>query len=533
MKRRDFLKNTAAVTTAAAIAPNILKGEPIVRTVKNNSITSLDHDRIIVILELFGGNDGLNTIIPGDEAYDIYESLRPNLHIRKVEDKPYAFGGDIEQKFLMHPNLVDGVHNEGFKRLFDEGNLGIVEGVGYDSPNLSHFRSQDIVLTGINSSNPKENLVDGWLARYFLSQLPNYPFEIPEHPLAIQIGGSLSLILKSSAGHMGIALTDPEKFYELGKGLKPEDGLYDPAANHHQSEFNFVNVVAQQSEKYSEAVYNAYQAGKDKIAVQYSGELEEQFAMISALIAGGLETKVYYVRMGNFDHHAQQANEDRVSGQHPTLINRMANAITKFVDDGNQQGWGDRVVGMTISEFGRRPYENGSMGTDHGTANSQFIFGNKANGGFFGTSPDLTLFDDTENIFKQFDFRVIYTDFLQTWFDASQEEVETIFGKYYNPIGVLEQPSAIHDTAINQYNAVSVYPNPSTGTSNIAFELRTAAEVDISVFESSGRMIKRIKKGRMQAGNKLFPFTMEQSGNYICAVTVNGRRYVQKLVVVK
>lgn len=536
MKRRDFLKNTAAVGTAAALAPNILKGDPLVRTIKNNEISSLEHDRIIVILELFGGNDGLNTIIPGDEVYDVYEQLRKtHLYIRKDIDNPYPFGGDQEQKFYMHPNIVDGVHNDGFKRLFDEGRLGIVEGVGYDQPNLSHFRSQDIVLTGINNSDPSVNLVDGWLARYFLSQLPNYPFEIPEHPLAIQIGGSLSLILKSSGGHMGIALTDPEKFYELGNGLKPKEALYDPAETNHESEFNFVNVIAQQSEQYSEAVYNAYQAGKDKVAVQYNtnDSVESSFAMISALIAGGLETKVYYVRMGNFDHHAQQANEDRISGQHPTLINKMANAISKFMDDANQQGWGDRMVGMTISEFGRRPYENGSHGTDHGAANSQFVFGNYAEGGFVGNLPDLVNLDQTQNVVKQYDFRTVYADFLQTWFDATNEEIESIFGSYFGPIGLLRKPTSVHDQAMVDHKKIRVFPNPSSGSTNVTFELRIPAEVEISIFETAGRRIKLVRKGRMQAGVQNIPFDIERSGHYICSVTVNGKRYVERLTIVK
>lgn len=530
MKRRTFVKTTGAVTAGAVFAPYISKGKSIINVVPNDQITSFEDDSIIIILELFGGNDGLNTIVP---AYnDSYYTLRPELGIPKENARQHQ-----NTDLYFNPNLVDGVHNGGMLQLFEDGRLAVIEGIGYDNPNLSHFRSQDIWLSGYNNSNASVNLNEGWLGRFIASKLPNYPIDIPKHPIAIQLSGTLSLLLKSDKGDMGIALTDPDTFYNLGQGMTPKEKLR-TGDTYYDDEFNFAYTIAKQSELYSKAVKDAYDSGKDKIKVQYSDGLAKKFELISQLIAGGLETKVYYVSLSNFDSHAQQMN-DVYSGQHPTLLREAANAICEFMDDGLKQGWSQRVVGMTSSEFGRRAYENGSRGTDHGAASMQFVFGHDdyVNGAYFREEgkPDLIDLDEDGNIKYQFDYRRTFVDFLGTWFGATEEELESVFGQKFQPIGVLKPRivSVREDLAENSYGKLNVYPNPSRGKQTIQFELRIPSTVEVSVYSLLGKKVMNIYSGILQAGIYEYPFLLSSNGAYIANVTVNGKSYTSRFSVLK
>jgi uncharacterized protein (DUF1501 family) len=527
MKRRTFVKNTAAVTAAATLAPSILKGKKIFDIVPNEQLTSFDNDNIVIILEMFGGNDGLNTIIP---AYDDeYYNLRPQLGIPENIAVRYQ-STDI----YMHPSLVNNVTNNGFMNLFDTGRLAIIQGVGYEPSNLSHFRSRDMWYSGIVTDDPAEKLLEGWLGRFIAQKLPEYPLVIPEHPVAIQIAGTLTMLLKTKKGDMGIALTDPDTFYELGQGLTPKED-FRTGDSAYDKEFNFVRVIAQQSELYSQAVKKAYDAGKNLIKVNYSDGLSKKFELISQLIAGGLKTKVFYVKLSNFDSHAQQANADFVSGQHAILLNQVARAISEFLDDAMKQGWADRVVGFTMSEFGRRAYDNGSRGTDHGAASMQFAFGNYVNGGYYGEKPDLTKLDEDGNQTMQFDFRRTYTDFLQTWLGASEDEIEQVFGQPFLPIGVLkERITSVNEEieyADNRY--IKVYPVPSRGNVNISFTLKTAGLAELIIYNELGMPVKRLHKGHISAGNHSYSFKLNKSGTYICSLVLNGRRYTEKLVILR
>ena len=526
MKRRQFIKSTAVATAGAAVAPAFLKGKPIFSTVPNDRILNNENDNIMIILELFGGNDGLNTIVP---VYnDTYYNLRPTLAYPEAETRRFQTS-DV----YMNKSIVDGIHNGGMMRLLEDGRLAIIEGVGYVNPNLSHFRSQDIWLSGINNSNNSVNLNEGWLGRYFANMLENYPQEIPEDPIAVNIDGSLSLTFKSSKGHMGIALTDPDKFYELGQGLTPVEPIM-AGDSAFANEFNFARVIAQQSELYSQKVKAAYDAGIEKIKVNYSEGLPQKFKMISALIAGGLQSKVYYVNLSNFDSHAQQMTED-FEGQHPTLLQQAAAAISEFMDDAVQQGWSERVVGMTTSEFGRRAYDNGSRGTDHGAASMQFVFGDHVKAGYWGEKPNLDDLDEDGDVRHQFDYRRTYVDFLETWLGADPQESVAVFGEQYMPIGVLEpRDVSVNDPVAGGKSGLKVYPSPSpTGDGTVSFELREASNVSISVHDLLGYKVLDIKNGSMNAGIYNMPFRINKSGSYIIRMTANKRSYSGKFVVIR
>ena len=526
MKRRKFIRNTAIATGGIAIAPNLLKGQ-LVKTIPNNELHGLAEDNIMIIMELFGGNDGLNTIIP---VYnDTYYNLRSILAY--PEDKVRRFQtSDV----YMNPALVDDVHNGGMMRLLEDGRLAIIEGIGYTNPNLSHFRSQDIWLSGINNSDNSFKLLEGWLGRFFALKLPNYPMEIPEDPLAIQIGGTLSLTFKSEKGDMGIALTDPDRFYELGKDLTPIEPLM-PGDTVFGKEFNFAHVIAQQCEMYSQKIKQAYDTGKSKLKVSYSDGLAKSFETISALIAGGLNTKVYYVKLSNFDSHAQQMTQE-FGGQHPTLLREVSNAISEFMDDAVLQGWSERVVGMTVSEFGRRAYDNGSRGTDHGAASMQFVFGDYVNSGYFGEKPDLDDLDEDGNIRNQFDYRRTYADFLETWLGADPSETANVFGEPFMPVGVLKRRESSVNDPLKKRNGYDlfIYPNPSqNGRAKLSFELKTNADVEISIHNLLGFKVRNVFNGYLDPGIYEYIINIPQQGHYICNATINGKRYSNKFLVIK
>ncbi|MBL7997925.1 MAG: DUF1501 domain-containing protein, partial [Candidatus Kapabacteria bacterium] len=386
MKRRDFIATTAAVSGLAAAAPQRLLGLNVRANSPLHAFSGniLDNDNILIIIQLFGGNDGLNTIIPADE--ESYAKLRPTLYVPKKSAIQW-----LNTDLYFHPALASkNQYQNGFAGLMDNGRLAVIQDVGYENPNLSHFRSTDIWLSGINSSDPFVRLSDGWLGRFFSKALPDFPTVLPPHPLCIQIGGTLSLLLQSQKGDMGIALTDPQKFFELGKGLSPD--LEEIAGDtNYAKEFNFIRAVAKQSDSYSQVVIDAFNKGKNRVTYPTTG-LGAQLGLIARLISGGLKSKVYMCSMGGFDTHVQQQQfDDPSKGLHPSLLSQIANGVSMFMHDALQQGFMNRVVGLTVSEFGRRPYENGSRGTDHGAASVQFVFGSgeSIRGSRFGNAPDL------------------------------------------------------------------------------------------------------------------------------------------------
>ncbi len=529
MKRRNFIKTTAAVSAGAAFAPYILKGIPT-KKVPVETLGFHESDSILIYIELYGANDGLNTIIPlADEAR--YIELRPRINISRNDARKFA-----DSEVYFHPALVDSLLRDGLLGLLDRGNLAVVEGVGYENPILSHFASEKIWLSGINTKDPRDpRLQEGWLGRFLLSKMPNFPTEIPDHPLSISIGGYTPLLFKSEKGHMGISLTDPAEFYERGKGLSPADPIM-TGSDAFDDEYNFMHSMARQSQLYSEAVFDAFEKGKDKLQVSYSSGLAQKFKLISTLIAGGLKTKVYYIKQSNYDSHAQQL-VNPFEGQHPTLLRELATGISEFMDDAIKQGYADRVVGMTTSEFGRRAHDNGSRGTDHGTSSNLFMFGSDTyvNAGAHGQPPNL---NDLENgnLRHEFDFRRTFANVLNAWFGAGQDEINELFDEPIDPIAVINpyKTTSVDDLlAGTTSNKLNIYPNPSIGTANLTFELKSPANVDIYIFKNDGRLEQKVRSGRFEAGFFNIPLSVRNSGNYNCTVIVNGRRNVVKFNVVR
>ncbi|MBU3698391.1 MAG: DUF1501 domain-containing protein [Candidatus Kapabacteria bacterium] len=520
MKRRSFL----ATTAAAAVGTQVLGGVPLKAFTPMNMPVHMqpDDDRCLIVVQLFGGNDGLNTIIPVEDPQ--YYSIRPTIAVPK--EKAIS----VLSRVHMHPALAPK-DSYGFPQMFEDGRLAIVQGIGYENPNLSHFRSTDIWLSGFNSSDPEVRLLDGWLGRYWSNHLPGFPEVLPPDPIAVQIGGSLSMLLQSPKGDVGIALTDPQKFFELGQGLSPDMTPMSEETRYGR-EFNFVRTVAEQCDRYSSVVKNSFDKGKN-VATYADGNFVKQMQLVARLISGGLKSKIFLVYMGGFDTHVMQQDEYQ-NGLHPYLLGQLASGIGSFMQDALAQGFADRVVGMTVSEFGRRPYENGSRGTDHGAASVQFVFGNGVRAGVYGQSPDLTNFDGNGDVRYQWDYRRVYADVLENWFGGTMQETEDVLQDRVLPLGVLQRTTSVDDAYEGRFGVdVRIAPNPATSQASIEWYQPVNSVTTVEVYANDGRHVKTLLTDRLAPGPQRVEVADLTSGAYLCCVMINGVRSVAPLSIVR
>jgi uncharacterized protein (DUF1501 family) len=531
MKRRTFLKS--ALATAAA-TPFILDGIPGRAATPLKYLASMPqanlNDRILIICQLFGGNDGLNTIIPADDPN--YLAIRPNIGIPKVNCIKYA-------NIYFAPNLGGTFQGTtysdkgGLVGLLQQGSLAVVQGIGYPYPNLSHFRSTDIWLSGINNSDPNYLLDTGWVGRYLEQQYPNFPASLPDDPLAIQFGG-FSLALQSSKGRMGIEVNDPSKQSGVGSSVEALDD--ESTGTSYLNEYNFVTDIASRSNKYAARVQQAYASGKALLSGKYGSDgFAAQMANCAALIAGGLNTKVYVVSLGGFDNHVSQiipgGNYD--GGAHPTLLGQFSDAVSQFMYDMVKLNLGDRVIGLTVSEFGRRAYENGSFGTDHGTANIQFVFGTQVNSGVFGNQPDLLNRDGTtDNMIYNIDYHQVYLEVLTKWFDMTLDNARlllpdpNLYAPNLDPLPVLQTQKNYtkYSPAALNLSIGGNYPNPFSTQTVISLDVPQSGTVTLDISSVDGKYSRRIFERQMQQGTQRITLDLPDlaSGNYLAIVRSGG-----------
>ncbi len=509
MRRRSFI----ATTAAASVGAQMIGGIPLkaYNPLRLMDTFAGDDDRILIVIQMFGGNDGLNTIIPAEDPE--YYSIRPNIGV------PANKAVKVLSRLYMHPSL-DPAGTYNLRAMMEDGRLAVVQGVGYENPDLSHFRSTDIWLSGFNSSDPNKRMIEGWLGRYWAKRISGFPEVLPDHPTAVQIGGTLSMLLQSQKGDVGIALTDPQAFFELGQGLSPdlqpmsEDTRYG-------REFNFVRLVAEQCDRYSSVVKNAFDKGKNTLQYADNGFVR-QMQLVARLISGGLRSKVFLVYLGGFDTHVNQQKDD-LSGLHPFLLESLSTGIGQFMQDALAQGFADRVVGMTVSEFGRRPFENGSRGTDHGAASVQFVWGNGVRAGMYGNNPSLSDLTSNGDLRYQWDFRRIYADVMETWFGGTAEDTEAVLEERILPLGVLQRATSVSDAYAGRTTVrIQAFPNPVTSVTTLEWQQSVPASVRVELYSTEGRYIETVYRSRIDAGIVRVPVQPSASGSYICNVVVNG-----------
>lgn len=434
MKRRDFL--TAA---SASLLPVMLDGFGL-RAMNRQSAfvqslletTALNSDRVLVIVYMNGGNDGLNTVIPLDQL-SAYNSLRSNIAIP-------------QNKILtLDSNPVTGLHPAmtGLRDLYNNGKLSIIHSVSYPNPDQSHYRSTDIWMTAVNAD---QTSTSGWAGRYLEDRFPGYPVGYPnaqmEDPLAIQIGYLTSPALLGSQQSMGIALNDPDSFYQLvGSGDTPSPT--DIPCCDAGDLIAYIRKQQSLSIGYASEIKRAADAGKNLATYPDStakNALADQLKIVARLIHGGMKTKIYFVSLGGFDTHSGQVDSsDTTQGEHAVLLGKLSTAIAAFQQDLTLQGTADRVVGMTFSEFGRRANSNNSRGTDHGVAAPMFVFGNSLKHRTIGQNPDLanlTGQNGNKEVGMQIDFRRVYTDVLNDWFGTDAAKTDTLLFRHFPTVSL-------------------------------------------------------------------------------------------------
>ncbi|MBL0257312.1 MAG: DUF1501 domain-containing protein [Bacteroidetes bacterium] len=494
MKRRNFLRTAIPAT----ILPSLLNGfsfkayagSPLMQALTASTVT----DHVLVLIQLNGGNDGINTVIPLDQ-YANLALARQNILIPDTQVLPLSGVTGTG----LHPSM------NGMRDLFDNGKLSIIQGVGYPSPNFSHFRATDIWLSG---SDANQVLSSGWAGRYLNYEYPNFPTGYPNatmpDPLALQIGSTVSLALQGPGGSLGMAISDPTSFYNLINGIQ------DPAPNTPAGhELTYIRSVSQQSQQYATVIM----AAANSITQQSSSypadgvnSLADQLKIVARLIAGGLKTKVYMVNLSGFDTHSAQVDSSNVlTGTHADLLDKVSVAIKAFMDDLTFLNVDDRVTGMTFSEFGRRIKSNSSEGTDHGAAAPMFVFGKKVQGGIIGTNPSIpSVISSSDNIPMQYDFRSVYASLLQDWFCVPPGDLNSILLNNYQTLPIVQQSACsgigIHE--LNQAageNLISNYPNPFVDSTYINFKTNGGHTL-IQIFDGEGHLIGTPMDGEYTAG---------------------------------
>ena len=540
MKRRDFIKKFPMV----AGVPFAIGGVPIKLFAERNTYMRMAEqstgDNVLVILQLHGGNDGLNTIIP-IEQYDQYYSRRANIAIPAKNSVRKIIPLDST---LPSPDQV-GLHPDmnAVKELYDQGRVKIIQGVSYKNNNGSHFRGRDIWFMG---GGFEDYYSSGWVGRYLQNQYApqQYPDDFPNtamlDPLAIEMGSDVSLIFHQE-GNIPTSISlgsDPVAFANLVDQLDGfDDEGFDPRGrppvslnnSPYGKEMNWILSLEDKSEDYAQRLFEVYEnAGETSVTYPETypfnapegnlrNSLSPQLQLIARLLDGGgpglgVKTKVFLVKLGGFDTHATQVESyDPTMGVHASKLYHISSAKKAFQEDLRNRGIEDRVLTITTSEFGRRISSNGSVGTDHGTGAPLFIFGKGVIPGMIGTNPDLS--PEISNVPMQYDYRQVYANILEDWMGVDKNIITNkIFfgnfidglnedGGFYEKIPIAGDSVTSFETFMaDRYFVESLYPNPASDEVYISFHINHELPVQLTIMDANGRVMKKINTDRLQPG---------------------------------
>ena len=379
-----------------------------------SSLAGVPQDHVLVVVQLAGGNDGLNTVVPYGSS-DYYKK-RPRLAIA-------APGGGTEAALALSDADGLGVHPafSGFKDLYDDGLGCIVQGIGYPNPNRSHFSSMDIWHTADTSGRD-----NGWLGRYFDNSCSGTP--APASGIAL---GNAAPLAMQGARSLPVSFESPDLYRWMGEDFgsdvksayKSTPGTQDPSTTDNLA---FLKRTALDAQMSSNQVRQAVSVSP--LTSWNGGDLANQLQTVAALIRADMPTRVYYVTLGGFDTHANQ------DGAHQRLLRQVGDSLRSFQNELKAQGNDGRVLTMVFSEFGRRVGENASGGTDHGTAAPMYLVGPMVKPGVHGTHPSMTNLDNGDLKFTA-DFRQVYAAVLSNWMGADSD---TILKQRWNPAPILK-----------------------------------------------------------------------------------------------
>ncbi|GGE98384.1 DUF1501 domain-containing protein [Hymenobacter cavernae] len=388
--RRDFLK-TSVLASSLLFLPRFLHAldrQGVARLGNSNG-------RRLVVIQLGGGNDGLNTIVP--YRNDLYYKARPTLALRE-QSGILTLNDDLG----LNPAMTR------LKALFDDGRMGVLNSVGYPNPDRSHFRSMDIWQSG---SAADQIVTTGWLGRYLDSNCAEC--QVPYN--GVEVDDTLSLAMKGKS-RKGLALKSPEKFHQLTQNhfLAQVSGEKVPGAA--ASELDYLYKTLVETSSSAEYLYQTSKVYKSNVAYPNT-EFGRNLKTTAELINSGIETRVFYVSLAGFDTHVRQQE------QQGKLLGDLSEGLGAFAEDLQKSGQFDSTLVMTFSEFGRRVQQNASNGTDHGTANNIMLLGGALRKpGVLNAAPDLANLDQGD-LRYQLDFRSVYATVLRDWLGADDKAI--------------------------------------------------------------------------------------------------------------
>lgn len=509
--RRTFLKGLGMAGGAGMMmgsnAVSALAASPFSYMLNNSP-----SDRILVLIRLKGGNDGLNTLIPLYD-YGVYQSNRPNIAI------PENNVINLNDEIGMNPNM------QNLMSLWQSDKMKVVSGVGYPDHNLSHFRSTDILHSASDS-----NIVDdsGWLGRFLENEYPDFVTDPPAKPPAVQIGSVGSILFNGSAGDTdsyAFSVTDPEQLFEIAQNGRLYDVENLPDC-YYGEQLGYMRTVVNNTFRYAEVIKEAFDGASND--VNYSTSLGNQLSLVARLIKGGLGAKFYVVSLDGFDTHAGQLNN------HNNLLNNLSTAVQEFYDDLSFGEWDRDVLSMTYSEFGRRVQQNASQGTDHGTAAPMMLFGPGLNGsGIVGTNPDLNDLDGTGNLKYSTDFRDVYASVLEKWLCIDPMLVENIMGQSFAGVDLgLNCETATSSPSLPGFSLNHEARYAPDGRTFVYYNLPETKYVKVEIFSILGQPLQILHKGRQSAGEYQFEVkggSKFAPSQYVYRIEVNGQAYSKVL----
>ncbi len=501
--RRDFLQMTGLASLGAALSLGASKVSAFAPTTLLNGLSAAEcGDRVLVLIRLKGGNDGLNTLIL--RGNDEYYNIRPTIAV------PESGLWGLSSDFGM-PNEMQAL-----QPLWNDGHMQVIHNVGYPDANYSHFRSSDIWAS---ASDANDIVGTGWIGRWLDNEYMAFNSAPPTIPPALEIGVQTNMIFRAMGGSMALSISNPQEFYQLAQTGE----LYDTSQlgnDPNQQELSFVRRVANSAFRYAETIRSAYNAGINE-ANYPDNYLAEQMSIVARLIKGRLGSKIYMVTIDGFDTHAEQLNS------HPILLNRIAESVAAFFQD--LGGQGQDVLAMTFSEFGRTIFENGSLGTDHGTGSPMLVFSKGLeNNGFHGTPPDLVNVDPYGDPEFSVDFRTAYATVLQNWLCVHPDIVDNVLGQPFNRIDGLLPPSTPASANENRAMLLGHNPDPlQAGRIQIKYAVKVRGAVRIQVLNTAGQALRTLVNEFHERGSYTFGFTPAEfflsPGEYIYRLEAGGK----------
>lgn len=560
MNRRKFLNNSIKACASSLFIEQLLtKQYAFGQTALLNAIANVNcSDKILVVVQLFGGNDGLNTFIPLDQ-YSTLQSVRANV---TIPENNLRFATSVNNGMAQlgtrstitskYPDMAFHPALEGLYNLFDQEKMSIVMGCSYPNPDLSHFRATDIWMMGADSN---EFLVSGWVGRNLESLYQDYGFPDPTEltqygytdPLSINMGSISPLSLNDTKGiAAGISTTTINNDYPLLGGY----GDAAPASCAGE-ELTFLRKVAVDTDLYNKQVVDAASKVTDSAypaSNLYGNDmLSRNLRNVAKLIKGGMQTRVYTVSQGGYDTHTQQVGSNAHDGNHTSLLYSLSRAISGFQDDIEKMGMADKVVGVVFTEFGRTVRSNGGKGTDHGVSTPVWLFGTPLKGGRYGTNPQLYNPDTNKienQVPMQYDYRSVYYSILKDWFCLSQTQLESVFGgaektakyasQYHDlfrePFVTANKDDIQHAERTNKL--LNTHPNPLSESGIIAFNT-SGGSVTLELYDVQGHKIKTIMDTNVNPGHHEVPFEKEglKPGMYVVRMKAKDFTESVKMVV--